>query len=797
MRRQSSSHTPSAEVDRQLDDTAYDNVKSVATNITEVATVAGNLDAGGEVVTVGNDLELGEESTIKKVAAIDTNVSTVAVNSQDVIIVADNIDGAVSTDIPLVADNLDADGISGKVQIVADSIDDINALAVPEVVADMAALGDTTTKAAILALGDTDTEAALDRLNTGTTADNIDRLNTGDTADNVDIVALAADNVATVATGIEDVNNYADTYYGTLSVDPVIGTHPTLSEGDMYFHSSVSVKEMRVYDGDIWKAAGSTVNGTSKRESFISGTASGDYDGISLSTFPIYGGYDTGYIDVFVNGIKMNSDDVDTTSSPNIVFATDLTIGAEIDIVGYGTFLLADFYSKFDLDNGQLDNRYYTETEVDDILTAKEDAQLGAVGTITSPICEIDTQNGMNMKQGVGGISFERVQADPQSTTKEDKYGVLRYYDNDEPRYGDRGVAIEPTATNIIFPSTPTTSTDGWTIGGTTGFSYGATSPDGTANAFTFTVLQDDAFFNPFVRGSRFINNGNSFDLGTIGCHGAMYFKPTSEGVFQIAVRDDTNAIQFSIKITVDASLNCTYSDGNISTTNPTFYDYEVFDLSGGWKKAIVRMSTLTGSNVYKLAVGGGVLNSTMDFFLGEVKGGYVPTSSIPTTTGFVQRPNDLMYIQGRDNIVYPDNANGMAVLVDIYDIKDSTLNQDICSWYSNASSSFRILMDTSRRLRVFIEIGNITYIDRTLSVMPTGERHKIGVVILNDIIYTYLNNVLIDSSPALVTGLDFSPLRNAPIYFGSRDSINTANMQLLGFKSYNIAPSAEVMRLS
>jgi len=70
---------------------------------------------------------------------------------------------------------------------------------------------------------------------------------------NIDTIATDISNVDIVALGIADVNNYANTYYGSLSVEPTIQTHPTLSSGDLYFDTTTSI--MKVYSGSAWSTA--------------------------------------------------------------------------------------------------------------------------------------------------------------------------------------------------------------------------------------------------------------------------------------------------------------------------------------------------------------------------------------------------------------------------------------------------------------------------------------------------------------------------------------------------------------
>lgn len=144
--------------------------------------------------------------------------------------------------------------------------------------------------------------------------------------------AIASD-VTTVANNVSGVNSFADRYRVSSSAPT-----SSLDIGDLYFDTSAN--ELKVYKSSGWAAAGSTVNGTSARFTYtISGTpttvSGADDNGNTLA-------YDAGFIDVFLSGVKMvNGVDVTVTSGTSVVFASALTSGDVVDIVGFGTFNVA------------------------------------------------------------------------------------------------------------------------------------------------------------------------------------------------------------------------------------------------------------------------------------------------------------------------------------------------------------------------------------------------------------------------------------------------------------------------
>ena len=151
---------------------------------------------------------------------------------------------------------------------------------------------------------------------------------------NVNNVGGSIANVNTVASNLSGVNSFGERYR-------VSANAPTssLDSGDLWFDSTNNI--LKVYGASGFQSAGSSVNGTSERFKYtISGTpttvSGNDDSGNSLN-------YDAGFIDVYLNGIKMvNGTDVTVTSGSSVVFASALTNGDVVDIVTFGTFSVAN-----------------------------------------------------------------------------------------------------------------------------------------------------------------------------------------------------------------------------------------------------------------------------------------------------------------------------------------------------------------------------------------------------------------------------------------------------------------------
>jgi len=149
--------------------------------------------------------------------------------------------------------------------------------------------------------------------------------------------------INTVASNLADVNAFANIYLGPSATAPTVDPDGSaLDVGDLYFDTASQT--MKVYSSSGWIPAGSSVNGTSSRFTYT----------VSSSTTTITGAddnantlaYDAGFVDVYLNGVKMvNGSDVTVTSGTSIVFASAIGISGTdvVDIIAFGTFQLANF----------------------------------------------------------------------------------------------------------------------------------------------------------------------------------------------------------------------------------------------------------------------------------------------------------------------------------------------------------------------------------------------------------------------------------------------------------------------
>jgi hypothetical protein len=128
--------------------------------------------------------------------------------------------------------------------------------------------------------------------------------------------------------------------------------------GALYFDTTTT--RMRVWTGVVWIDTGTSINGTAARWTY---TATG-----GQTTFTAV--YDVGYVDVYLNGVKqVLGTDFSASSGTNIVFASGLTAGDNVDIVGYGIFQVANTYTQ-----AQSDARYRLVLETPRVISVNTNA---------------------------------------------------------------------------------------------------------------------------------------------------------------------------------------------------------------------------------------------------------------------------------------------------------------------------------------------------------------------------------------------------------------------------------------
>lgn len=296
-------------------DTEVAAVAAIDTEVVEVAAIDTEVVAvAGDAVDIGTvATDLAGSDTIGTVASQITPIN----NIQTVVTAVPNINTVVtdltgSNTIGTVAANLSG---SNTIGTVATDIAEVNAVGTD-------LIGSDTIGTVAADLSSTNT--------IGTVATNLtgsDTIGTVATSiDNVNLVGPSITNVNTVAANISNVNTFANTYF----VSATAPGSPT--EGDLWFDTTANV--MKVYNGAAWVSASSSVNGTAQRVNYTATAGQTTFNAT----------YDVGFVDVYLNGVKLiETTDFTATNGTSVVLTSPAAVDDTVDIVGYGLFELANF----------------------------------------------------------------------------------------------------------------------------------------------------------------------------------------------------------------------------------------------------------------------------------------------------------------------------------------------------------------------------------------------------------------------------------------------------------------------
>mgnify|MGYP003108427454 FL=1 len=305
-------------------------------------------------------------SGLSDLASNNTNVNTVAGSITNV----NNVGGSI-TNVNLVATNI------SSVNTVATNITKVIAVAddLAEAVSEVVTVADDLNEAT----------SEID-----TVANNITNVNTvGNAITNVNLVGNSITNVNTVATNLTDVNAFGNTY-------KISSSAPTgVPEGTLWFDTANDI--MKVYDGSAWANAGSSVNGTAQRYKFVATSGQTTFTGTDANGNTLT--YDSGYIDVYLNGVHLDPSDYTATNGSSIVMGNATSTSDELYVVAFGTFNVASIDAG-NISSGTLNDARLPTTISDKIITA---TSLTAKGDGSSA----DGKITLNCSQNSHGVAIQ------------------------------------------------------------------------------------------------------------------------------------------------------------------------------------------------------------------------------------------------------------------------------------------------------------------------------------------------------------------------------------------------------
>jgi len=150
---------------------------------------------------------------------------------------------------------------------------------------------------------------------------------------NLNNLANAHAAVSNVSSNLSSVQNFADVYRISSSAPTT-----SLNQGDLYFDTTAN--ELKVYKSSGWAAAGSTVNGTADRFEYTATAGQTTFSGADNNSAVL--AYDSGFCDIYLNGVKLANADFTATSGNSVILASPAAVNDILMVVAYGTFQLAN-----------------------------------------------------------------------------------------------------------------------------------------------------------------------------------------------------------------------------------------------------------------------------------------------------------------------------------------------------------------------------------------------------------------------------------------------------------------------
>ena len=394
------------------------------------------------------------------------------------------------------------------------------------------------------------------------------------------------------------------------------------------------------------------------------------------------------------------------------------------------------------------------------------------------PVFSLVTNNGINVVNGKGGATFERVQTTPDSTTVVNRYDELVYLDNDEPAIGKYGLKLEPQATNEALQSEQFDNV-AWTKNG------------------DVTVLQDGTLSSDGTKQMWKVSSAD-FTIGANGIENIIAYTDSGQDLsFAYEVKADVST---SIEMRTILLGGTTQDDLSIFDTitkewtalDPQHKNHKAVELAnGGFRLSLAVTSNNSGNSLKRCRLSGQSGTSLYATFYQDELGS-IATSYIPTTTTELTRSRETLDADPRN---FPSIVSGVTVH-EVWYI-ENVLDNGVLG----QRDLYYVDTVTSSRVEIYIDNGLLTLFSKdTSNFAITHQLTTDGIVDIKFVFdathnYAYVDGVFIGSiSRAGQNILDSVP---TAILFGANATSGfEASAQRITGGLYDYAMTAEQARL-
>ena len=593
-------------------DTWSSNDSRVATTAAIDARVIDLVDDVGGFVPIANELAFPNANpdvnngagTLVSIKALSTNYTS---NGSGEISIANGTVGNSTVTITGAGDTVTYNSGFG---LIVETTSTLNTYAFHRLVPKATEV--TTVAGKATEIGRLGTADAVSDMNTLGTTQTVSDMNTLAAISGLNTLASNSANVTTVATNISGVNSFAERYRVASSAPST-----SLDVGDLYFDTTAN--ELKVYKSSGWAAAGSTVNGTSARFKY---TASGgqttftgsDDNGNTLA-------YDAGFIDVYLNGVKLvNGTDVTVTSGTSVVLASGATANDIVDIVGFGTFNVASIAAS-NITSGTLNDARLPTTMASKTLTGATVTTNYNGLTVNGDGGSNDGQIQLNCSQNSHGV---KIKAPPHSAGQSYTLTLPQSITNDYFLKTDGSGNL--SFAEVPQPTTPTVADVSQTIAPATATTINITGTNFSGIPIVDFVKTDGAVTRA---NTVSLSNGTTLSVNVTLASGSYYVRIELEN--GRAARS-TNAI-----ITASTAPSFSTGAGSIGTVGAG----ETVNLSvAASSDSTIAFSETTSVLTSNANTPAATMNLTLNSSTGAITG-TAPSPSDSTTYNFTLRATD------------------------------------------------------------------------------------------------------------------------------------------------------------